>query len=134
MSDTRNKVLLVDDDVDFVEANRVALEASGCDVISANDSRRGVETAGREQPDLIVMDLMMERLYAGFSAVEALYAHEQTREIPIIMVSGVTTETGFRIDEAGRKPEWLHVVEFINKPVDPVELARRVVAILGERK
>lgn len=133
MSDEK-KVLIVDDDVDFLEANRVALEASGFEVITAPDSREGVRMAEAEIPDLIILDLMMERLYAGFSAVEALHAHEQTRDIPIIMVSGVTTETGFRIDAEGEKPEWLRVVEFVNKPIDPVELARKVAGILESEK
>ena len=131
MSDGRKKVLMVDDDVDFVEANRVALEAGGYEVISAGDSRKGVEMAEEEMLNIIIMDLMMERLYAGFSAVEALHAHESTRQIPIIMVSGVTTETGFRIDQDGERPQWLHVVEFINKPVDPVKLAKRVAELLA---
>jgi len=125
------KVLIVDDDIDFVEANRVALEARGLTVVTAADSREAVERAQAEQPDLIIMDLMMERLYAGFSAVQALAAHEDTAHIPIIMVSAVTTETGFRIDENEQKPEWLRVVEFINKPIDPLVLADKVVEHLA---
>ncbi len=125
------KVLIVDDDIDFVEANRVALEARGLAVVTASDSREAVERARAEKPDLIIMDLMMERLYAGFSAVQALAAQEETAHIPIIMVSAVTTETGFRIDENEQKPEWLRVVEFINKPIDPLVLADKVVAYLA---
>ncbi|MCE5240900.1 response regulator [bacterium] len=130
MSDKR-RVLLVDDDVDFLEANRVALEARGFEVLTASDSRHGVEVATREHPDLIIMDLMMERLYAGFSAVQALAAHEATAEIPVIMVSAVTTETGFRVDDKEQRPEWLRVVEFINKPIDPLALADKASAIVG---
>jgi len=130
----KRRVLIIDDDVDFQAANRVALEAAGFEVLSATDSRQGVEKAEHEHPDLIVMDLMMEQLYAGFSAVQALSAHEETRGIPIIMVSGVTTETGFRIDQGGCKPEWLQVVDFVNKPIDPVDLARKVAATLDECK
>jgi DNA-binding response OmpR family regulator len=134
MSDCAKKILLVDDDVDFLEANRVALEAAGFEVLTATDSRKGVELAVSSRPSLIVMDLMIEQLYAGFSAVESLHAHEETADIPIIMVSGVTTETGFRIDQGGSKPEWLKVVDFVNKPVDPVELAKKVAATLGAQK
>lgn len=134
MSQECRKVLLVDDDVDFLEANRVALEARGFEVLTASDSRHGVEVAESEKPCLIVMDLMMEQLYAGFSAVQALGAHETTRDIPIIMVSAVTTDTGFRVDQAGAKPEWLRVVEFLNKPVDPIVLAQKVADILDQQK
>jgi CheY-like chemotaxis protein len=134
MSQECRKVLLVDDDVDFLEANRVALEARGLQVLTASDSRHGVEVAEHEHPCLIVMDLMMEQLYAGFSAVQALGAHEATRDIPVIMVSAVTTDTGFRVDDDGSKPEWLRVVEFLNKPVDPIALAQKVVDILDQQK
>lgn len=129
MSD--RKVLLVDDDVDFLEANRVALEARGLKVLAASDSRHAVEVAEQEKPDLIIMDLMMEQLYAGFSAVQALAAHKETAGIPVIMVSAVTTDTGFRVDDEGKKPEWLGVVEFINKPVDPLVLADKALALIG---
>ena len=132
MSDGRKKVLMVDDDVDFVEANRVALEAGGYEVISAGDSRKGVEMAEEEMPNIIIMDLMMERLYAGFSAVQALAAHHDTAHIPVIMVSAVTTDTGFRVDEDGHKPEWLHVTEFVNKPIDPLALADKAAQIIGK--
>lgn len=129
---SERKVLLVDDDVDFLEANRVALEARGLKVLTASDSRHAVEVAEQQRPDLIIMDLMMEQLYAGFSAVQALAAHEDTARIPVIMVSAVTTDTGFRVDDSGQKPEWLHVVEFINKPVDPLVLADKALAVIGK--
>lgn len=132
MSQDRKKVLLVDDDVDFLEANRVALEAAGLEVLTATDSKSGIEAAEHQHPDLIIMDLMMEKLYSGFSAVQALNAHEATRAIPVIMVSAVTTDTGFRVDEAGDVPAWLDVVEFINKPIDPIELAKKVNAVLSK--
>ena len=127
----QRKVLIVDDDMDFQEANRVALEARGFEVVTASDSREGVKLAEEIIPDLVIMDLMMEKLYAGFSAVQALRAHEATADVPIIMVSGVTTETGFRVDQDGEKPDWLRVIQFVNKPVDPVVLAQKAVDIAG---
>jgi DNA-binding response OmpR family regulator len=134
MPEQQKTVLMVDDDVDYLEANRVALEARGLRVITATDSRDGVELARTEQPNLIIQDLMMEQLYAGFSVVETLHAHAETRDIPIIMISAVTTETGFRIDKGGEKPEWLKVVDFMHKPVDPMALADKVIAILDQCK
>ncbi|MBP8952705.1 MAG: response regulator [Armatimonadetes bacterium] len=130
MSDQAKKILIVDDDVDFIQANKVALESMGFEVITATDSRQGVELAAQEKPDLITLDLMMEKMYSGFSVVEALNAHEETAGIPIIMISAVTTETGFRVDTGGQKPEWLDVVEFVHKPIDPVDLAKKVASIL----
>ncbi|MBC7286433.1 MAG: response regulator [Armatimonadetes bacterium] len=130
----RKRVLIVDDDVDFATACRVALEGLGFEVLTANDSKSGVELAHAECPDLIVLDLMMEKLYSGFSVLQELASHEDTCDVPVILVSAVTTETGFRIDQGDTKPEWLRVVEFINKPIDPVELARKVAGILSQDK
>jgi CheY-like chemotaxis protein len=126
------KVLLIDDDVDFVLANRIALEAKGLAVVTAGSAQEGVQVASAELPDIIVADLMMEELDAGFALVEQLAADHATADIPVVMVSGVTTETGFRVDRGGETPGWLRVRAFINKPIDPVELADRVVALLGD--
>lgn len=127
----KKKILLVDDDADFVTANRIALEAKGFEVVTAPDSQSGIDAAIRERPDLVVVDLMMEELDAGFALVESLQAHAETAGVPIFMVSGVTTALGFRVDQNGSKPEWLNVAEFVNKPIDPVELAEKVATYLG---
>ena len=129
--ESKKKVLLVDDDADFVAANRIALEAKGYQVVTAPDSRAGVETALREVPDLVVVDLMMEELDAGFALVESLQDHPKTAGVPILMVSGVTTALGFRVDQEGSAPGWLQVTEFVNKPIDPVDLAEKVATHLG---
>lgn len=126
------KVLLIDDDPDFVLANRIALEAKGFSVVTAGSAQEGALAAAAERPDLIVADLMMEELYAGFALVEQLAADHATADIPVVMVTGVTTETGFRVDQGGETPGWLRVRAFINKPVDPVELADRVATLLGD--
>lgn len=131
MTGNQRKILVVDDDADFIETATVALEAKGYEVLTALDSKAGVELARRERPDLIICDLMMERLYSGFSVVQELGGYEETRGIPVIMVSAVTTDTGFRIDEQGEKPAWLRAVQFINKPINPLDLAEKVESILS---
>jgi CheY-like chemotaxis protein len=125
----KKRILLIDDDVDFLTVNRLALEAAGYEVLSSETARRGVEMAREESPDLILMDLMMEELHSGFAALGELKHHSETRNIPVIMITAVTTATGFRIDEQGEVPDWLKAAEFINKPVDPKTLVARV----GER-
>ncbi len=131
MADGR-KVLLIDDDPDFVAANAIALKAKGYSVVSADNGEAGARLAEAEQPDLIVADLMMEELYAGFALVEQLAHQKATARIPVIMVSAVTTEIGFRVDPEGDKPDWLHVAAFLHKPVDPVALVDRITEILDQ--
>jgi len=127
----QKRILLIDDDVDFLTVNRLALEAAGYEVLSSETARRGVELAREESPDLILMDLMMEELHSGFAALGELKHHSETANIPVIMITAVTTATGFRIDQQGELPDWLQAAEFINKPVDPKTLVARVAARLG---
>ncbi len=130
MSDTK-RILIIDDDVDFLTVNSMALEASGFAVDTADNPRLGVEKALAHPPDLILQDLMMEELHSGFAVIGELHNHPETRDVPVIMITAVTTETGFRVDQDGQIPDWLHVVDYLNKPVDPVKLVETVKAALA---
>lgn len=125
------KVLIVKDDPEFVASAREVLEARGYEVLVANGKPRAAVTAKREHPDLIILGLVMDNLSAGCSILSELQFEEETKQIPVIMVSSVTTATGFRIDQDGRAPQWLKVEEFLNAPVDFEHLAERVRAIIG---
>ncbi len=125
------KVLIVKDNPAFIASAREALEAKGYEVLVANGKPRAAVTAKRERPDLIILGLVMDNLSAGCSILSELQFEEETKQIPVIMVSSVTTATGFRIDEDGRVPQWLKVEEFLNAPVDFEQLAERVRAIIG---
>ncbi|HEY3398399.1 MAG TPA: response regulator [Armatimonadota bacterium] len=125
------RVLIIDDDVDFLTVNSLALESAGFVVDTADSPAAGVEKALANRPDLILQDLMMEELHSGFAVISTLGNHPETRDIPVIMISAVTTDTGFRIDGGGEVPEWLKVADFINKPVEPQVLVERVKAVLG---
>ncbi len=131
MADGR-KVLLIDDDPDFVAANTIALKAKGFSVLSADSGEAGARLAEAERPDVIVADLMMEELYAGFALVEQLVHQTATARIPVVMVSAVTTEIGFRVDPARHTPDSLHVAAFLHKPIEPVALAEKITEILDQ--
>ena len=130
MSDQK-RILIIDDDVDFLTVNSLALEAAGYVVDTADSPRAGEDKALANQPDLILQDLMMEELHSGFAVISELHNHVETRDIPVIMITAVTTETGFRIDQGGQVPEWLRVVDYINKPVEPSQLVEKVKAALA---
>ncbi|NLO04795.1 MAG: response regulator [candidate division WS1 bacterium] len=125
------KVLIVKDDPEFVASAKEALEARGFEVLVANGKPRAAVMAKREHPDLIILGLVMDAMSAGCSILSELQFEEETSRIPVIMVSGVTTATGFRIDQGGKAPQWLKVEEFINAPVDFAQLAERVCEIVG---
>lgn len=121
------KILLVDDDADFIELNRLMLENKGYEVAAAFSGKECKEKVLEVDPDLVVLDVMMETEQAGFEAARWLREQEATQDIPIIMLTGVNQEYPFNF---GPDQGWLPVDEFLEKPVDPerlmAEISRKV--------
>ena len=127
---TRKKVLLADDDADFVEMNRAVLEKNGYEVITACNGRECVEKARAEKPDLVVLDVMMATDTEGFDVARNLQHYSRdTKNIPIIMITSVGEKYPFNFE-----PDewWLPVQVFIEKPVTPEHLLGEVRKQLGE--
>ncbi|MDX2472735.1 MAG: response regulator [Candidatus Krumholzibacteria bacterium] len=120
-------ILIIDDDIDLVEILRVTLESEGFRVVDAQSGERGLAVARAENPDLILLDVMMSQVDEGFQTAYALRQDERTLEIPILMLTAVTDRTGFDFDPA-RDKDFLPVDEFLEKPVSPrklVDLVRK---------
>ncbi len=116
----KKKVLLVDDDPDFVEAVRVIVESGGYDVRVAYDGKEGLEAVAEEKPDLIVLDVMMP-VMNGHEACASLKGNPETADIPIILLTAVaervTTSTYSHRDMLESEAE-----DYMPKPVEPAEL------------
>ena len=124
----KKKVLLVDDDADFVKMNGVTLEANGYEVISACNGAECLEKARAERPDLIILDVMMTTDSEGFGVARKLRKEcEATKDIPIIMLTSVHQRYPF---DFGPDETWLPVQTFLDKPVPPDRLLREVRAHL----
>lgn len=119
------KVLIIDDDADFVESIENLLEARGYDVVSASNGKDGVETAKKEKPNLIILDVMMTTKDEGFNVARKLNELEEVKGTPVIMVTGVRREMnlpfGFEPDQT-----WLPVKEVLEKPIKPETLLKAV--------
>ncbi len=113
------KVLLVDDDREFIEANKLVLEGSGYEVFTAYDGEGGKKKALEVKPHVIVLDVMMETNEAGFEVARWLRSEEATAKIPIIMLTGINQEFPLNFD---KDEVWLPVDEFFEKPVEPEKL------------
>ena len=121
---TKKKVLLVDDDADFVEMNKVTLQNNGYQVVTACNGRECLEKAQAEKPDLIILDVMMATDSDGFDVSRDLRRYcEATKNIPIIMVTSVHQKYPFNF---GPDEQWLPVQKFIEKPVRPERLLQEV--------
>lgn len=117
------KILLVDDEKEFLSLLKETLEARGFEVITANNSVEcGMELA-TEPPALILMDLKMPGI-DGFQACEAIKRNPVTKEIPIIVVSALSDESDIkRARKAG-------VADYFVKPVDMGKLIKKIKEIL----
>ena len=129
----KTKILLVDNDVDFIDLNKAVLENSGFDVAVAYAGREVMDKVKFEQPDLIVLDLMMEKHYTGFGVAKALKADPLYKDIPILMLTAVLGETGmdFCQDLDGY---WMKTDAYANKPLSPEELIKKIVELLTRNR
>ena len=120
----RAKILLVDDDIDFVEATKAVLESKPYEVIVASDGDEGLRKAREENPDLILLDVIMP-VKDGFTAAEQLKKDPQLSKIPTLMLTAFAekgTETSIPVSRGFM----LETEDYIDKPVSPEELLARV--------
>jgi DNA-binding response OmpR family regulator len=104
----RKKILLVDDDREIVDSMRIALDASGFDVVVARDGNQGLALVEREDPDLVILDMMMPKR-SGFLVLEKL---RRTRPVPMRVIM-ITANEGNRHKAYA---EMLGVDDYIRKP------------------
>jgi DNA-binding response OmpR family regulator len=125
----KKKILIIDSDVDFVDQSKMALEEKGFEVISASDSREGIEKVSYEMPDIVLLELILEKHDAGFNLVKVIKADPRFKGIPVLMVTSAAGETGcdFCQDLDGY---WMKTDDFVNKPVTPEELIKRINILL----
>jgi CheY-like chemotaxis protein len=127
------KILLVDDDPDFLEMHKAVLANHGYEVFTAMSGHEGLERVRTEMPDLIILDLMMEKHDAGFSFSKTIKTDPLFKRIPILMVTSVAEATGYRfsLQEDGY---WMKTDDFLDKPVMPAVLLDRVEKLLQKKE
>ena len=124
-----HKILLVDDDPDFVAATKTVLESrSDYKVLTASDGVFGLPIAKSEKPDLIILDVIMP-FEDGFAAVKHLKADPEVAEIPIIILTSFSQRIG-ETDISVSQGMGLDTEDYIEKPVSPEELLQRVDKLL----
>jgi two-component system alkaline phosphatase synthesis response regulator PhoP len=125
----KHRILLVDDDADFIDANKAALESQGFEVLAAYSGREGLDKVRFEQPDLIVLDLIMEKHDAGFAFARAVKADPLSKHIPILMLSSSAADTGYEFSQE-LDGYWMKTDDYASKPLPPEELLARVQELL----
>ena len=123
------KILLVDDDPDFVEATKVVLESRhDYRLLTASDGVFGLAIARAEQPDLIILDVLMP-FEDGFETARELKTDPALSNIPIMMLTSFSQRRG-ETDVSVAKGLELEAEDYVEKPVTPRELLRRVDKLL----
>ena len=124
-SDFVYKILLIDDDQDFVSATKTVLESrSDYKVLTASDGVFALLTAKAEKPDLIILDVIMP-FEDGFTAARELKANPELSKIPIMMLTSFSQRKG-ETDISVAQGMELEAEDYVEKPVSPQELLRRV--------
>ncbi len=128
------KILIVDDDLTMIRALRKCLEKAGHEVIDAPNGEEGLQRLPDVNPDMLILDVMMDTATEGFEVVIKLrqpdpgspYAAYQ--HIPILILSAIhsTTELSFGPDE-----DYLPIDGFIDKPFEPEKLVDKVSELLA---
>ena len=118
----RKKILLVDDDREIVESMRIALDSSGFQVFVARDGNQGLAMVEREDPDLVILDMMMPKR-SGFLVLEKL---RRTRPVPMRVIM-ITANEGSRHKAYA---ETLGVDDYIRKPFAMDRLLESVTRLL----
>ena len=127
------RVLIVDDEPDAIDIVESMLsEIEGVSTLSAIDGNSGLEKAKETKPDLIILDVQMPGKN-GFEVYYELKNNESTKDIPVIMLTGIGEKTGIRFSSQnmeefiGTPPE-----AYIEKPVDAVTLQNTVSKLIGQ--
>lgn len=124
------KILIIDDDADFINSVTQVLQSKEYAVVSAPNGKDGVAKAKDQAPDLILLDVMMTRKTEGFDVAKQLNGDAATKNIPVIIMTGIRREFnlpfGFEPDQ-----KYIPVKTILEKPVKPDVLLGAIAKALG---
>ena len=121
------KILIIDDDPDIAEAATLLLESKNYKVFSENDPEKGFESAQKNKPDLIILDIMMNEPDDGFFLLKKL--KKNNINSPVIIYSSVSNALGYDFG----KNSLIQVDEFIDKPAEPEMLLNTIEKLLEKK-
>jgi DNA-binding response OmpR family regulator len=127
------KILVIDDDPDFRAAVTAILASASFDVIAADSAAEGKNKILAERPDLILLDIMMDGLFDGFSLCHSVKTAKEfgsVRTTPIIFLSAVKNIAGDRFGFKGEEEGLSGPDDYIDKPVAPADLLARIDRLL----
>ena len=123
----QGKVLIIDDEPDLVDTIQCRLDFDGYEVITAENGKEGLEKAGKEKPDIILMDYAMP-IMNGPETLERLRNHPELKRIPVIMVTAsAEAQSVEKVCSYG-------IADYIVKPFDFAVLVDKITSVLENKK
>jgi CheY-like chemotaxis protein len=124
---TIKKILLIDDDIDLLEQNKLLLESKGFVVVTGETGEEGWKLFQKEKPDAAIIDLIMEEMDSGFVLCYRIKKTDHGKKIPVFILTSATYETGFKFSATSREEkEWIKCDGILNKPVVVEELLSKL--------
>jgi len=130
MNKEQIKILVIDDNQDYLFTMKTFLARQGFTVFTATDGKTGIDTIASQMPDIILLDVMMESLYSGFDVCKFVRNDPKLKKTPIIGISGLKDELGVSFDK-DRDNEYFSPDAFFDKPVDKDALLKTINDLLG---
>ncbi len=124
------RILIIDDDNDFIEATKILLESRNYEVISADNTKEGLQLLENGKPDLLILDVMMENKAAGFIVSRQVRKNPKFQKLPILMLTGMREQTGFFFPGEPKSDKFLPVNEFLEKPFSTEILLEKIDKLL----
>ncbi|HOO45086.1 MAG TPA: response regulator [Deltaproteobacteria bacterium] len=123
----KTKILVVDDDADFVTYTRTVLENSGYEVVSAINGSQGKTMLARENPDLVILDVIMSSVLDGMNMCRFMKDDPACKDIPVIMVTSIANADYTALFPSD---ENIEIDAFLTKPIKPADLTSKIEELL----
>ncbi|MDY7039542.1 MAG: response regulator [Chloroflexota bacterium] len=124
------KILIVDDDPDFVEITRTILESTGHEVSAASDGGEALQAMRQDKPDLVLLDVIMSTILEGLNVSHEMQADHHLGDIPVIMFSNIISSPHASLFPTN---EHIPIDAWLTKPLDPDDLLEQVQRLLSKR-
>ena len=127
----KKRILIVDDDADFVQMNKSVLELNGFEVSVAYSGKECMDIVGSVKPDIILLDMMMETWSEGTNVVDKLRRNKYTKDTPIIFITAVNLRS--HVSDMSDVESTINVDTYLVKPVLPGTLLEHINDLLSKK-
>ena len=125
MGNDAAKVVIVDDNTDYLFTMKTFLSRNGFEVETAPDGQKGIELIKELRPDVVLLDVMMETTFSGFEVCRQIRNNPELKDMPIIGITGMEDELGLKFDKYD-DADYFSPNVFFDKPVDKDALLKKI--------